>query len=785
MDPSSYKFHVQMRCLKRATPVVTFSDSGLTIGLVTTGNNLNGCIDIWGWTHERAIVSMTAIKKLALVGCGAVTQRYYLPVLKQLRECAVEYFVDSNLLNAKHAAGEYGGGDVTSDYRTVIHKVDGAIVAVPNDLHSAISVDFLKAGRHVLCEKPIANSSKNAMQMIRASRESGARLAVNLFRRRQENYRILKDFLNRSFVGKITRISYQEGDPLLWPFSSPYLLRKDRSGGGVLIDWGAHSIDTLNWLFGNNWELVSYKDDSLDRIESNCIVDFIIEWHQTRVPCHVELSYTRRLGRRMVLEGDSCQITVDEFGPTNEIQLRTATDTLTITTGKNPKSFISYFAEQIRSFVEGARDDYLAGEDAINSLRFIEECYSKKENLSYPWEGADARPPTISSRSKRILIIGASGFLGTRLAERLSLDFGLNVRAAYHRPARAVRLARLPVELIECNVLDQNQVLQAVKGCDVIVNCAIGTSGDPKTAMQVYVQGTRNLLDAAKLHGVKKFVHISTAAVNNFKQKTREADESCAYKSILARDPYVKGKIAQEKLVTRFAKSVPTVVLRPTLIYGPYSQSWAVEIADSLINRKPTLVENGGLANLVYVDDVVDAILLAIEKEEANGRTLIVNNDDEVVQWSDYVAEFAKLTQTSPNVLPRGNLDIIRLKGLLSLCRDSAVAFWDNLGSREMLVLLARIPLVVVLGLKVVRGPRRKHIEEIVSAQETPTSNLAKGLAKYETMPSSQHENLTCHTVFSSSLAKTTLGWKPRTSFAEGSRKTLIWTEWAGLGREK
>ena len=729
-------------------------------------------------------------KRIAVVGCGAVTQLNVLPALKEVPDCAVEWFADTNRLNAERMAKEYGGGNVTSDYTQIINKVDVAIVAVPNYLHSKVSVDFLRAGCDVLCEKPIADNSKNALEMIHASRQSGARLAVNFVRRRFESYQVARALLRHFFVDKARRIDYREGHSLAgWPFSSAYLLDKKKSGGGVLIDWGAHKLDMLNWLFGYNWELVSYRDDGLGRIESNCEIDFNINWNQNRIPCHVELSYLRRLGNRMVVDTNSSSLVVDE--ETNRVRLSIeGQEDLTIKTGR-ARPYASYFADQIKSFTNGTADECLAGEDALNSLLFSEECYRNRQNLGYPWEEPAAsntrRFVSPSTQHKRVLVVGASGFLGARLTERLAVDFGFKVRAAFHRPASATRIARLPVELVECNLLDRDQLMRAVDGCDVIINCAVAkvtNQQDKGTVTKVYVDGIRNLLEAADKSRVSKFIHISTAAVLGFGHRANTADESSPFKSRLTRNFYEKGKISQEKIVMEYANSIPIVVLRPTLIYGPFSQEWAVNIIERLVEGKVTLVEDGGVANLVYVDDVVDAIFLAIEKDGANGRTLIINNDEEVVPWKDYVSGLIDLTHASPNVQPEGHPSLLRFKKLISLCADSVKACRDNVMSREMLLLLARIPVVAVVGSKVLRSAKRKQIEEhLASTDEMPLSNLRTQLTKYDVVSGAFYENLTCHAIFSSALARTSLGWTRQTRFADGIRRTLTWAEWAGLGQ--
>jgi len=709
-----------------------------------------------------------------------VTQRNYLPALKEVSNCRIDWFADPNLSNAKYAAEEYGGGNVTRDYSEIIGKVDAAIVAVPNYLHSKVAVDFLMANRDVFCEKPIADNSQNAREMIHASQKSGARLVVNFARRRFESYRLARSLLNQFFTNKIKRIDCREGLSLAgWPFSSPYLLDKKKSGGGVLIDWGAHKLDILNWLFGYDWEFLSYKDDGLGRIESNCELDLRINWNQSLIPCHIELSYLRRLGRKMTVDTELSCLVIDESE--NEICLRIeGEEDFTMKTRKRP--YASYFADQIRSFVDGSRDECLAGEDALNSLLFIEKCYANRTDLGYPWEDRSTQVIRAESRPK-ILVVGASGFLGTRLVERL-VDFGLTVRATFHSPAKATRLARLPIELIECDLLEPDEVTRAVAGCDVIVNCAVGKVRSPKekdTAMRVYVDGTRNLLEAAKKNGARKFIQISSAAVLGFGRKTDTVNESIGFTPQRSRTFYEKGKISQERVTMEYADSIPTVILRPTLIYGPFSEEWVTNIIEHLTDGRVVLVNNGGVANLVYVDDVVHAIHLAIANDKANGRALIINNDEEAVSWNDYVSRFVEATRIQPNVMRRENLSSLRLKKLMSLCTDSVKACRDNIRSREAMVLLAKIPLVAIVGSKLVKGAKRKRIEESLSSTSGDLANMRKLLTKYETISSATYENLTCRAVFSSAQAKSILGWAPKTRFTDGIRRTLIWAEWVGL----
>ena len=103
---------------------------------------------------------------LGIIGCGAAAKKYYLPVLKKYPEiCKNLYFVDKNLNQAKKLAAEFNSQNFTDDYHNIINKVQSAIIAVPHFCHYSISMDFLRNGIHVLCEKPIAESSEEAKEM--------------------------------------------------------------------------------------------------------------------------------------------------------------------------------------------------------------------------------------------------------------------------------------------------------------------------------------------------------------------------------------------------------------------------------------------------------------------------------------------------------------------------------------------------------------------------------------------------------------------------------------------
>jgi len=255
--------------------------------------------------------------------------------------------------------------------------------------------------------------------------------------------------------------------------------------------------------------------------------------------------------------------------------------------------------------------------------------------------------------------------------------------------------------------------------------------------------------------------------------------------SLISRpSPYVEGKIKSEQLVSKYAKQLPVTILRPTLIYGPYSGAWTTGIIERISNDLDVLIGSGSIANLIYVDDVVTAIIHALENERANGEIFIVNNDEEKVTWKEYVHPLCVgLGYTTPTVKPEYNRTLRRISNSFVMLKDSVRALRNVLTSSEFLLLLARIPLSVKLGLMFVKGKRRTAIEtNITSVKEMPKPN-PKILFKYEVPGKQLYEVLSCRSVFSSGKARNRIGFRC-TPFHVGVSKSLQWAKWANYSNK-
>ena len=191
-------------------------------------------------------------------------------------------------------------------------------------------------------------------------------------------------------------------------------------------------------------------------------------------------------------------------------------------------------------------------------------------------------------------------------------------------------MGRLPVELVQVDIRDDDQLRRALAGVTHVVNFAVG---EPSTT----VDGTRKLLTAAHASGVQRVVHISTVDV--YGRPEGEVDESRPL-TITGR-PYGDSKIEAERACQELAaKGLPVTILRPTLVHGPFSATWTVPYAQRMLKR-PWLIPEAvsqGTCNLLYVDDLVSAVLAALSADTTPGDAFNVNGPERPT-WHAYFTQ--------------------------------------------------------------------------------------------------------------------------------------------------
>ena len=192
--------------------------------------------------------------KVGIIGCGGIANGKHMPSLSKVKQCEMVAFCDIIVDRAEAAAKKFGTPDakVYEDYKELLkdETIDVVHVCTPNRSHSFITVDALEAGKHVMCEKPMAINSAEAKKMLDAAERTGKKLTIGYQNRFRDDSLYLKaeaeaDTLGDVYYAKATAIR-RRAVPTWGVFLNEY-----EQGGGPLIDIGTHALDLTLWTMNN------------------------------------------------------------------------------------------------------------------------------------------------------------------------------------------------------------------------------------------------------------------------------------------------------------------------------------------------------------------------------------------------------------------------------------------------------------------------------------------------------------------------------------------------------
>ena len=194
--------------------------------------------------------------RIGIIGCGGIANNKHMPAPHRLPDVELVAFCDIIVERAEKAAKEYGieGAKVYEDYKELLkdETIDVVHVLTPNREHSFITVDALEAGKHVMCEKPMAINTEEAQKMLDAAKRTGKKLTIGY----QNRYRPDSWYLKRACDnGDLGEIYYAKAHAIRRRAVPTWgvFLNEEEQGGGPLIDIGTHALDLTLWTM-NNYE---------------------------------------------------------------------------------------------------------------------------------------------------------------------------------------------------------------------------------------------------------------------------------------------------------------------------------------------------------------------------------------------------------------------------------------------------------------------------------------------------------------------------------------------------
>lgn len=198
------------------------------------------------------------MKSIGIIGCGRIAQVRHIPEYADHRDARLYAFYDLNPERARELAGTYGGR-VYETYEELLEdeKIDAVSICVPNEFHAKISIAALKAGKDVLCEKPMAVTLEECRQMAEAAEETGKCLMIGQNQRLAKGHALARKLIERGDIGKVItfKTTFGHGGPETWsidPGSNTWFFDKKKAAMGAMADLGIHKTDLIQYLMGEH-----------------------------------------------------------------------------------------------------------------------------------------------------------------------------------------------------------------------------------------------------------------------------------------------------------------------------------------------------------------------------------------------------------------------------------------------------------------------------------------------------------------------------------------------------
>lgn len=347
---------------------------------------------------------MTQPVGIALIGAGGIAQKVHLPAYKMLQEegkVRIVAVCDNNEETAKAAAEKFDVPNVFTDYREMLAmpEVDAVDVCTPNYLHKQPVLDSFAAGKHVLCEKPLAINATEGAEMVAAGHAAGKKFQIALNMRFGSGPQAVKRFIDDGKIGEIyyarAHALRRRGIPGWGVFT-----QKDKQGGGPLIDIGVHILDLTLWLMGYPKPVSTTGQTYAKFGKREGVIGLMGQWDpkiftvedfaagfirfENGATLTLESSFAANLAENQFhtsVFGTEGGAYLDPFNDSNTRIYREESGTLTDTTPVFLPKIETYGAE-IRAFVQAILDNTavpVPGEQGLIVTRILDALYESSE----------------------------------------------------------------------------------------------------------------------------------------------------------------------------------------------------------------------------------------------------------------------------------------------------------------------------------------------------------------------------------------------------------------------
>jgi predicted dehydrogenase/nucleoside-diphosphate-sugar epimerase len=598
---------------------------------------------------------------VGLVGAGYVAA-YHARALRSLPFVEIVGVADPDEARAKALAAQFGIPRVYSSLEAMAEARPNVIhVLTPPASHAPLVLQALEMGCHVFVEKPMAESVADCDRMIACAREKGLVLSVNHSARMDPVVLEALELLRRGACGEITGADFFRSSDYPAYAGGPAIPPQFRKGSYPFQDLGVHALYLLEAFLGPT-RRADIRFYASGKGDPNLVFDewrgqlecekgtggLYISWnvrpiqnelivHGTRGVMHVDCYLQTLTVRKTYPAPKPVQRILGAGLGSLRMLWKVTGNTIRFATKRLlPSPGIHLSVVKFHEALHRGEAPPVSPEEGRRAIALLEEVSHRADAAKHEYLGE--RQPR---RQPRILVTGAGGFLGRALVARLK-ESGEPLRLMLRRPP-----AVMPggdTHLVYGDLGDPETVDRAVRGVDVVYHVGAAMRGGNFEFASGTIWGTRNVIDSCERHGVKKLMYVSSMSVLDHAghRPGMPVNEESPYEpQAERRGLYTQTKLEAERMVLEAAarNRVRAVLLRPGQIYGPGAEKIPPGGTLAIAGRWLVVGPGNRYVPFVYVENVVDAMLLAAEKDLPNGSIFqIVDSggirQNEYIEWA-------------------------------------------------------------------------------------------------------------------------------------------------------